>query len=52
MKVQKLKLLNQKVLAGIIASFALFFSIIGANSCCCCIFHQPDKPELGKLRKY
>ena len=28
MKVQKLKLLNQKVLAGIIASFALFFQLL------------------------
>lgn len=49
---KKQRLLGKKKLANCIAVFALAFSFVGANSCCCCIFHQPDKPELGKLRRY
>lgn len=38
---------------NVLASFALFFSAIAANTKCMCIFHQLDKPEnLKKLKKY
>lgn len=49
---KKQKLLDKKIIANCIAVFAIAFSSIGANSCCCCIFHQPNKPELEKLRRY
>ncbi|MGB8454869.1 MAG: cyclic lactone autoinducer peptide [Anaerocolumna sp.] len=37
---------------NILASVALTFAIIGANTACCCIFHQPKKPDMKKLRKF
>lgn len=51
MREQKMELFN-KILPSIIATFGIFFSLIGANTCCCCIFHQPDKPDLKKLRRF
>lgn len=47
----KLKLLEIKKVVYFISIFALFFAYIGANSCCVAIFHQPEKPDLTKLRK-
>lgn len=35
-----------------LASIALVFAVIGANTKCCCIFHQPKKPNMKKLRKF
>ncbi|MBS6170880.1 MAG: cyclic lactone autoinducer peptide [Clostridiales bacterium] len=36
---------------NVIASFAMFFSIIAANSRCVCIYHQPKMPnEIKKLK--
>ena len=43
---------NGSVMASAITAFSLVFSIIGANSRCCCIFHQPEKPDLKKLRRF
>lgn len=40
------------VLSDTMAKFALTFSKIGANSKCCCFYHQPEKPDLKKLRKF
>lgn len=39
--------------ANMLASFALIFSIMAANTKCMCIFHQPKKPEsIKSLRKF
>ena len=39
--------------ANLLASFALFFSVMAANTRCMCYFPQPEKPdELNSLRKY
>lgn len=35
-----------------VASLALAFASAGANSACCFIYHQPEKPDLKKIRKY
>lgn len=45
---------NQKhtMLSNSMAKFALTFSKIGANSKCCWLYHQPEKPDLKKLRKF
>lgn len=43
---------NGSVMANAITAFALVFSIIGANSRCCFIYHQPEKPDLKKLRRF
>lgn len=49
---QKQKLLSVGILPCLIAAFGMLFSIIGANSACCYIFHQPDKPDMKKLRRF
>lgn len=46
------KMQNSSVMASAITAFAFAFSVIGANSGCCCIFHQPEKPDLKKLRRF
>lgn len=38
--------------ANILACMALAFTFIAANSPCCCVYHQPDKPNLKSLRKF
>lgn len=38
--------------ANMLASIALVFTVIAANSPCCCIYHQPEKPEMKKMRKF
>lgn len=39
-------------MVNIISSMALFFSIIAANSLCCAIYHQPEKPDMKKMRRF
>lgn len=34
------------------ASVGMAFAKLGANAGCCLIFHQPEKPDLKKLRKF
>lgn len=41
-----------KGLAMGIALFGSLFALVGAHSFCMCIFHQPEKPDLSKLRKF
>ena len=39
--------------ASVIASFAMFIAIGGANSCCVFIYHHPEMPEaFRRLRKF
>lgn len=52
MRNQKMKSLCNKILSSAVATFAVAFSFIGANSYCCFIFHQPNKPDLKKLRRF
>lgn len=52
MKQSKKETEKRTVLSNTIANFALAFSVIGANSKCCCFYHQPEKPDLKKLRKF
>lgn len=52
MKQLKKEETNHTVLSDTMAKFALTFSKIGANSKCCWLFHQPEKPDLKKLRKF
>lgn len=37
--------------ANVMASFALVFSVVAANSRCVCIYHQPKMPNMKKLIK-
>lgn len=41
-----------RFVSGLVAAFGLRFATIGANAGCCFILHQPEKPEMNKLRKY
>lgn len=50
--IKKKKDYLDKSLAMCIALFGLLFSFIGAHSFCMCIFHQPEKPDLSRLRKF
>lgn len=36
----------------LIAAFAAMFAFFGANAGCIIIFHQPEKPDLSKLRRF
>lgn len=36
----------------VIACLGGLFALIGANAGCCLILHQPEKPDLSKLRKF
>lgn len=49
---QQVKSMLLKAVPNFLATFAVVFSVVGANSACCCIFHQPEKPDMKKLRKY
>lgn len=40
------------ILANCMAIFAIVFSYISAYAKCMLIFHQPEKPDLSKLRKF
>lgn len=46
------KLWNGKWIASFMAVFALVFVNMGANATCCWLFHQPEKPDLKKFRKF
>lgn len=52
MKKIKAFLLHYTKSYNVLACIALAFAIVGANSPCCCIYHQPDKPNLRELRKF
>lgn len=52
MKQLKKDSVKHTMLPDTIANIALTFSKIGANSKCCWLFHQPEKPDLKKLRKF
>lgn len=41
-----------KTAVNLISSLALVFAIVGANTRCLCIFHDPDKPDLSSLKKH
>ncbi|MBE5932588.1 MAG: cyclic lactone autoinducer peptide [Lachnospiraceae bacterium] len=36
----------------LIAMLGAMFALFGANAGCLVIFHQPEKPDLSKLRKF
>lgn len=38
--------------SSISACIALTFTVLGANTYCCCLFHQQEKPDLKSLRKF
>lgn len=48
----KTDVVSSKWMLGIIAGFGALFAMIGANSGCCLFLHQPEKPDLSKLRKF
>ena len=48
----KKRLSEGKVVACIVSWFALLFAYIGAYTYCYYIFHEPQKPDLSKLRKF
>lgn len=50
MKRQIISLIN-RLIPDALVIMGRFFAVVGANSCCC-IFHQPDKPNLDELRKF
>lgn len=52
MKKEKQGLSSKMELPNVIAKCAFAFSVVGANSKCCYIFHQPEKPDMRKLRKF
>lgn len=39
-------------LPHLIAALGAMFAFFGANSACCLILHQPEKPDLSKLRRF
>ncbi len=46
------KLTFENSMPHLIAAFAAMFALFGANAGCIIIFHQPEKPDLSKLRKF
>ena len=38
--------------SNVLACLALVFASVAANTVCCCIYHQPEKPDLKSLRRY
>jgi len=50
-KIKDIILGNSKVIS-VISCMALSFSVIAANTYCVAIYHQPEKPDLKKLRKF
>ena len=48
----KERLSNGKVMACMVSLFALLFAYLGAHTYCYYIFHEPEKPDLSKLRKF
>lgn len=39
-------------LPKMVANVGMTFAKIGANSGCCLFLHQPEKPDMKKLRKF
>lgn len=37
---------------NILVSTSRLFAVVGANTCCCCLYHQPEKPDLTNMRKF
>lgn len=52
MKKLKEVFLRYKKVADIMACFALVFAVAAANSPCFYIYHDIEKPNLKKLRKF
>lgn len=46
------KLTFENSLPHLIAALGAMFALFGANAGCIAIFHQPEKPDLSKLRKF
>ncbi len=52
MKKSKENTLLQKNTTAALAFIAKGFAVTAANSACCCLYHQPPKPDLKSLRKF
>ena len=39
-------------LSNYLAAFAMIFAVVGGNSVCAFIFHDPEKPDLTQFRKF
>ncbi|MGC6176210.1 cyclic lactone autoinducer peptide [Lacrimispora sp. 38-1] len=50
-KIKDCILSNSKVIS-VISCFASSFSVMAANTLCCAIYHQPEKPDMKKFRKF
>ncbi|MBQ9934978.1 MAG: cyclic lactone autoinducer peptide [Lachnospiraceae bacterium] len=46
------KLSFENSIPQLIAALGALFALFGANSACCLILHQPEKPDLSKLRRF
>ena len=44
--------INSAKMAKYLATFAMIFTITGANSHCHYIFHDVEKPDLTQFRKF
>ncbi len=44
--------INSAKVANCLATFAVIFTVIGANSHCYYIFHDVEKPDLTQFRKF
>lgn len=47
--ITKLKAMN---VAGLLATLAAASTVMGANAVCTCIFHEPEKPDLTRFRRF
>lgn len=48
----KERLSEGKFIACMISLFSLLFATLSAHTYCYFIFHEPEKPDLSKLRKF
>lgn len=46
------KLSIENSIPQLIAALGAMFAFFGANSACCLILHQPEKPDLSKLKRF
>lgn len=44
--------INSAKVANYLATFAMIFTVTGANSHCYYIFHDVEKPDLTQFRKF
>ncbi len=44
--------IKTKNLSNYLAAFAMIFAVVGGNSVCTFIFHDPEKPDLTQFRKF